>query len=96
MPADEHQQLAHIDPGPRQVRGSSCQPLTVVTAQLFGDDQGQDDVPQHRAARWTTTVLDGLYLHCADEDFDAQVEIRFLIESLARTFRIADTPSASA
>ncbi|MDA3646560.1 TetR/AcrR family transcriptional regulator [Saccharopolyspora indica] len=68
--------------------------LTGLAELMRRDGLMDPAVSPSQAARWTITVLDGLYLHCDDEDFDAQDEIRFLVESLARTFRI--TPSASA
>ncbi|WP_163511137.1 TetR/AcrR family transcriptional regulator [Fodinicola acaciae] len=42
--------------------------------------------PARRIAKWIVTVVDGLYLHCSDDDFDAAAETDFLRQALRRTF----------
>jgi AcrR family transcriptional regulator len=48
--------------------------------------QGAADpsLPAAHAAQWVSSIIDGLYLRCGDEDFDPQLELRTLRTVLTR------------
>ncbi|MEJ3658061.1 TetR/AcrR family transcriptional regulator [Actinomycetes bacterium KLBMP 9759] len=47
-------------------------------------------IPPPRVARWVLGMVDGLYLHCADEGFDATQEAWFLRLVISRTFQVRE------
>ncbi|PRX96578.1 TetR/AcrR family transcriptional regulator [Allonocardiopsis opalescens] len=64
--------------------------LTTLIERLQEQRLMDASIPPARAARWITSVVDGLILNCGDEDFDATAEAGFLTHALRRTFRIAE------
>ncbi|MEO3782082.1 TetR/AcrR family transcriptional regulator [Actinocorallia sp. B10E7] len=58
--------------------------LTECVTRLQKDGLADPDLPAAHAARWVGSIIDGLYLRCGDEGFDAELELRTLRTVLTR------------
>ncbi len=58
--------------------------LTVFLTRLQKEGRADPGLPAEHAARWVSTITDGLYLRCGDPGFDAEQELRTLRTVLTR------------
>ncbi|WP_157963789.1 TetR/AcrR family transcriptional regulator [Actinocorallia populi] len=58
--------------------------LTGFLTRLQKEGGVDPDLPAEHAARWVSSIIDGLYLRCGDPGFDAERELRTLRTVLTR------------
>ncbi|WP_232665539.1 TetR/AcrR family transcriptional regulator [Pseudonocardia sp. TRM90224] len=62
--------------------------LAGLARRLQQADRMDRSISPLRVARWVLGMIDGLYLHCADDGFDSRKEARFLQLVIGRTFQV--------
>ncbi|GAA2722273.1 TetR/AcrR family transcriptional regulator [Actinocorallia aurantiaca] len=58
--------------------------LAELITRLQRQGAADPSLPAAHAAQWVSSIIDGLYLRCGDEDFDPQLELRTLRTVLTR------------